>query len=540
VQNEGIDIANGDSNPIESDGTDFGLFQIYKPDGSVNPEPAQRTFVLNNFGSLPLQISAVTVDFVSGCTGAFSLQDSEGGGGGEVGGVIVKPGGGFFGEGRRRLARSHLAGKSLAPGKKLNVVINFLTDKDCLTATVAIVNVTSDDTSNSPYTFTVTATPVGLGTLQHTSGKLFTVNADAGLSSDTRTVTLIGAGNLDVVIATASLDTSMGDEWTVLSGLPATGSTISPDQRVDVSVKFQPPAGSSSLYSSRLVIVSAAGAEFVVPLEGQSVLVPVIAVAANGFGSVICLRKDGTVRIWGNAASYGSVPSDLAGVTAVAVGSSFFLALKDDKSIVGFGADNYGQISNMPTSNDVIAISAGWGWAMAIHEDQTVSLWGNNDGGQLNAPAGLSSVVEIDAGEFHTVVRLADGTVKAWGSNFGGQTDVPVDLTDVIAVSAGTSITLALKNDGTIVQMGSSDPALPGDIGSATAIAAGGYHGVALRPDGTIAAWGKNNYGQTNVPAGLSGVTAIAAGSGFTVALANGRVVQFGDIYTIPASLYAL
>ena len=44
-----------------------------------------------------------------------------------------------------------------------------------------------------------------------------------------------------------------------------------------------------------------------------------------------------------------------------------------------------------------------------------------------------------------------------------------------------------------------------------TAIAAGGHHSLALKSDGTVVAWGYNDSGQTNVPAGLSGVTAIAA-----------------------------
>ncbi len=40
----------------------------------------------------------------------------------------------------------------------------------------------------------------------------------------------------------------------------------------------------------------------------------------------------------------------------------------------------------------------------------------------------------------------------------------------------------------------------------------------------TVVAWGRNDYGQTNVPAGLSGVTAIAAGSSHTVAI-SGRAL---------------
>ena len=47
---------------------------------------------------------------------------------------------------------------------------------------------------------------------------------------------------------------------------------------------------------------------------------------------------------------------------------------------------------------------------------------------------------------------------------------------------------------------------------------------------GAVAAWGDNTYGQTTMPVGLSGVTAIAAEGNHTVALKNdGTVVAWGD-----------
>ena len=50
-------------------------------------------------------------------------------------------------------------------------------------------------------------------------------------------------------------------------------------------------------------------------------------------------------------------------------------------------------------------------------------------------------------------------------------------------------------------------------------IAAGTYHTVALKNDGTVVAWGNNGSGQRTVPAGLAGVTQIAAGASHTVTL---------------------
>ncbi|MST01202.1 MAG: hypothetical protein EXS29_07820, partial [Pedosphaera sp.] len=60
---------------------------------------------------------------------------------------------------------------------------------------------------------------------------------------------------------------------------------------------------------------------------------------------------------------------------------------------------------------------------------------------------------------------------------------------------------------------------VPAGLSGVVAIAAGGWHTVALKQDGTVVAWGENYKGQTTVPAGLSGVVAIAAGGAHTVVL---------------------
>jgi alpha-tubulin suppressor-like RCC1 family protein len=92
----------------------------------------------------------------------------------------------------------------------------------------------------------------------------------------------------------------------------------------------------------------------------------------------------------------------------------------------------------------------------------------------------------------------------------------------VVAIAAGGHHTVALKNDGTVVAWGRNEygqTTVPAGLSGVVAIAAGSLHTVALKNDGTVVAWGYNFYGQTTVPSGLSGVVAIAAGFYHAVAL---------------------
>ena len=94
---------------------------------------------------------------------------------------------------------------------------------------------------------------------------------------------------------------------------------------------------------------------------------------------------------------------------------------------------------------------------------------------------------------------------------------------------------LALKADGTVVGWGDNSYGqtnIPAGLTNVVAIAAGDYHSLALKADGTVVGWGDNSYGQTNIPAGLTNVVAIAAGGYHSLALkADGTVVGWGDNY---------
>jgi hypothetical protein len=110
-------------------------------------------------------------------------------------------------------------------------------------------------------------------------------------------------------------------------------------------------------------------------------------------------------------------------------------------------------------------------------------------------------------------------------------------------LAARNNHSLAIRGDGTVAAWGANDAGqtnVPAGLSDVVQVAAGGSHSLALRSDGTVAAWGANNAGQTNVPAGLSDVVQISGSILHSLALrSDGTVVAWGDInYAyVPAGL---
>ena len=100
-------------------------------------------------------------------------------------------------------------------------------------------------------------------------------------------------------------------------------------------------------------------------------------------------------------------------------------------------------------------------------------------------------------------------------------------------------------NRGRLVAWGRNDFGqinIPQGLPSIRAIAAGDRHTVVLTSEGTVVAWGDNRAGQATVPKGLHGVRAVAAGAVHTVVLnQDGTVTCWGDNSvgqtTVPESL---
>ncbi len=188
----------------------------------------------------------------------------------------------------------------------------------------------------------------------------------------------------------------------------------------------------------------------------------------------------------------------------------------------------YGDISAL--GNDMVQVSAGYYFGLALRGDGTVWAWGSNGSGQLgdgtttsrSTPVrvtGLTGVTQVAAGGAFSLALRSDGTVWAWGGNGIGQLGHGTTSDHELAPVQVTGLT------------------------GVTKISAGAGFSLALRSNGTVWAWGDNRYGElgngttvsSSVPvkvAGLSYATGIAAGYDAAVATQTNGISAISSVWT--------
>ena len=104
--------------------------------------------------------------------------------------------------------------------------------------------------------------------------------------------------------------------------------------------------------------------------------------------------------------------------------------------------------------------------------------------------------------------------------------------TKISPIAAGGYHSLVLQDNGQAEAWGRTNygqSTIPAGLGEVITLSAGVWHSMALRENGTVMAWGNNNHGQINVPSGLQEVISVAAGAQHSLALTSqGTLVAWG------------
>ena len=274
--------------------------------------------------------------------------------------------------------------------------------------------------------------------------------------------------------------------------------------------------------------------------NGLGMLTGVVSVACAGASS-LALKADGTLVSWGyngygqlgnNNIASQNLPVDvvsengtgqLSKVVAISGGGAFYLALKQNGTLVAWGSNLYGELGNgtlgtvqnsgIPSSvllsdgitplHEVVSFSCGDAHALALTADGSVYSWGNNTNGQLGiGMAGpqppddkpsdqglpvrvlnstensfLANIVGLAGGGQHSLALATDGSVYSWGNNTNGQlgdgTLTSRSLPALVLNSAGTTPLNGVKS-----------------------LVAGRSHSLAVKTDRTVISWGYNVRGQ--------------------------------------------
>ncbi|MBQ1412067.1 MAG: ABC transporter permease subunit, partial [Clostridia bacterium] len=171
----------------------------------------------------------------------------------------------------------------------------------------------------------------------------------------------------------------------------------------------------------------------------------------------LVVTDDNRAILWGNEnfADLSYKASELDGhVVDAALTNTAYVLLTDNGSVVCGNNNASTAATKIPfeATFHVTAIAGSSNTIAALKDDGSVVVWGASTKGENKVPEFSSKVVEIEGGRYHYAARLEDGNVVCWGSNRYKQLDVPKNISDVKLekMYTGSFQNYAVDTDGKI------------------------------------------------------------------------------------------
>ncbi len=174
--------------------------------------------------------------------------------------------------------------------------------------------------------------------------------------------------------------------------------------------------------------------------------------ASNQFSAA--LTADGQLFLWGNT---NFVDLDVRTqvqkhVKQIALTMNAFMVLLDDGSVVNPAYTSSSTVQKVPEAaqSGVTSIAGSTNSVAALKEDGSVIVWGATTKGENLVPEFSAPAIEIEGGRYHYCARLENGEIVAWGSNRYDQCDVPEEAQNahIVKIHSGSFQNYAVDADG--------------------------------------------------------------------------------------------
>jgi alpha-tubulin suppressor-like RCC1 family protein len=262
----------------------------------------------------------------------------------------------------------------------------------------------------------------------------------------------------------------------------------------------------------------------------------VFAAQATATVFVDVISTSGSLVSWGSD-GFGQVSNTptTSDFIYVSAGNWHSVALRSDGSLVSWGRNSYGSVIHTPTTNDFTQVAAGYGHSVALKSDGSLASWGLGFNGQVSNTPTTNDFIQVAAGYYHSVALRSDGSLVSWGYDGVGQVSNTPTTNDFIQVAGGYEHSVALRSDGSLVSWGSDSYGQVSNTPTTNdfiQVAAGRYHSVALRSDGSLVSWGDDSENQVSDTPTTNDFIQVAGGGDRSVALiSDGSLVSWGRDY---------
>lgn len=285
----------------------------------------------------------------------------------------------------------------------------------------------------------------------------------------------------------------------------------------------------------------------------------VIKVAA-GENHAVALLADGSIRVWGNSDDgKTTVPYPFNNIVDVATGAGFTAVLTETGRVFAWGDNRKGQCDVPPDLPPVAQLVCLEDSVFVLLENGLFQSWGDSE---LNSPAARPSLYKQLSGSSRSSDILAENTAGEWkvvssprrmqwvklansSNEFYRMTKASVsgdyllywkqrEANEENASATRKLISLTRETSfGHGIGMGGIPRAATGTVKMTASFTSSADtpkgHVLALSPSNDIIAWGRNGFGQCDVPNIDEKVIDLAAGDQFSAALTeNGKIVAWG------------